>query len=131
MWKIFCEHETSELGTYEYNQPAWCIMFNVGRYWANISDTVISGKFVQWPEGTTRAKVFGPGDTVLHNVGESAAVQWTAPFWAVEYGHGFIPSAIGFALADSIFSTQDIYVIYRTFRIYVISLVRELYQGNI
>lgn len=107
------------------------VLCNVGRYWANISDTVISGKFVQWAEGTTRAKVFGPGDTVTHGVGESAAVQWTAPFWAVEYGRGFIPSTLGFGLSDSIFSTHDYYVIYRTFRIYALSLANELYQGNI
>ena len=112
----------------------WYIMHSLhctGRYWANISDTVISGKFVQWKEGTTHANVFGPGDTVLHQVGETTAVQWTAPFWAVEYGRGFIPSTLGFAFADTIFSTQDLYLLYRIIRIYSISLVQEIMQANL
>lgn len=75
--------------------------------------------------------VFGPGDTVYHGVGETAGIQWTAPFWAVEYGRGFIPSTLGFALSDTVFSTQDFYVMYRTLRIYTIALIQELLQGNI
>ncbi len=66
--------------------------------------------------------VYLPGDTVLHTVGETTAVQWEAPFWAVEYGRGFIPSTLGFALSDSVFSTQDFYIIYKTFKIYTVAL---------
>lgn len=105
--------------------------FILGRYWANITDTVISGKFIQWPEGTTRPKVFTPGETVFHGVGEAAGMQWVAPFWAVEYGRGFIPSTLGFALSDSLFSTQDLYSIYRTLRVYSIALAQEILQGNL
>ncbi|KAM7092952.1 sigma non-opioid intracellular receptor 1 isoform 4-T4 [Molossus nigricans] len=37
-----------------------------GRYWAEISDTIISGTFHQWREGTTKSEVFYPGlETVL------------------------------------------------------------------
>ncbi|XP_023618231.1 sigma non-opioid intracellular receptor 1 isoform X2 [Myotis lucifugus] len=38
-----------------------------GRYWAEISDTIISGTFHQWREGTTKSEVFYPaivGETV-------------------------------------------------------------------
>ncbi|XP_023799779.1 sigma non-opioid intracellular receptor 1 isoform X2 [Cyanistes caeruleus] len=31
-----------------------------GRYWADISDTVISGTFRQWKEGTTRSEIYYP-----------------------------------------------------------------------
>ncbi|XP_012882146.1 PREDICTED: sigma non-opioid intracellular receptor 1 isoform X2 [Dipodomys ordii] len=31
-----------------------------GRYWAEISDTIISGTFYQWREGTTKSEVFYP-----------------------------------------------------------------------
>ena len=106
-------------------------LYYTGRYWANISDTVISGKFVQWKEGTTKAIVYEPGDTVYHMVGETAGIQWTAPFWAVEYGRGFIPSTLGFALSDTIFSTQDFYLLYRIIRIYCISLLQEILQANL
>lgn len=36
-----------------------------GRYWAEISDTIISGTFRQWKEGTTKSEVFYPGDFLL------------------------------------------------------------------
>ncbi|XP_030113663.1 sigma non-opioid intracellular receptor 1 isoform X2 [Taeniopygia guttata] len=32
-----------------------------GRYWADISDTIISGTFRQWKEGTTRSEIYYPG----------------------------------------------------------------------
>ncbi len=94
-----------------------------GRYWAEISDTIIAGKFVQWKEGTTDVNVYYTGTTVLHGIGETTAVQWTAPFWAVEYGRGFIPSTLGFVLSDSVFSTQDFLTIYKTFRVYTIAIL--------
>ncbi|XP_044513195.1 sigma non-opioid intracellular receptor 1 isoform X5 [Gracilinanus agilis] len=34
-----------------------------GRYWAEISDTIISGTFRQWREGTTKSEVYYPADT--------------------------------------------------------------------
>ena len=75
--------------------------------------------------------VYGPGDTVLHEVGETTGMQWDAPFWAVEYGRGFIPSTLGFALSDTLFSTQDFYILYRVIRIYCIALFQEILQANI
>ena len=104
---------------------------SAGRYWANISDTIISGKFYQWKEGTTRSDLYVTGDTVYHGVGETAGMKWEAPFWAVEYGRGFIPSTLGFALSDHLFSTQDFVIVYRTIRIYIIALFNEIMQGNI
>lgn len=32
-----------------------------GRYWAEIYDTIISGTFRQWKEGTTRSEIYYPG----------------------------------------------------------------------
>lgn len=49
---------------------------------------------------------------MYHLWGEAAAVEWTAGTWMVEYGRGFIPSTLGFALADTIFSTQDFLTLY-------------------
>ncbi len=107
-------------------------MTPLGRFWAtNISDTIISGKCTRWQEGTTRARVYETGETVYHGTGEATGMYWTAPFWAVEYGRGFIPSMMGFALSDTLFSTQDFYGMYRTLRVYTIALVQEILQGNI
>ncbi|XP_020822627.1 sigma non-opioid intracellular receptor 1 [Phascolarctos cinereus] len=97
-----------------------------GRYWAEISDTVISGTFRQWREGTTKSEVYYPGDTIVHGPGEATAVQWGAGTWMVEYGRGFIPSTLGFALADTFFSTQDFLTLFYTVRVYARALYLEL-----
>ncbi|CAJ1071142.1 sigma non-opioid intracellular receptor 1 [Xyrichtys novacula] len=96
-----------------------------GRYWAEISDTVISGTFRQWKEGTTKSEIYYPGDTILHGVGEATSVQWSAGTWMVEYGRGFIPSTLGFALADTLFSTQDFLTMFYTIHVYVKGLLLE------
>ncbi|CAG5867267.1 unnamed protein product [Menidia menidia] len=96
-----------------------------GRYWAEISDTIISGTFRQWREGTTKSEIYYPGDTIVHGVGEATSVQWSAGTWMVEYGRGFIPSTLGFALADTLFSTQDFLTIFYTVRVYTKGLLLE------
>ncbi|KAG7477179.1 hypothetical protein MATL_G00091330 [Megalops atlanticus] len=96
-----------------------------GRYWAEISDTIISGTFRQWKEGTTKSEVYYPGDTIVHKIGEATSVQWSAGTWMVEYGRGFIPSTLGFALADTIFSTQDFLTLFYIVRVYMKALLLE------
>ncbi|XP_072108470.1 sigma non-opioid intracellular receptor 1 [Mobula birostris] len=96
-----------------------------GRYWAEVSDTIISGTFQQWKEGTTKSEIFYPGDTIVHSVGEATAVRWSAGTWMVEYGRGFIPSMLGFALSDTIFSTLDFVTLYYTLSVYVKALILE------
>ncbi|XP_075416180.1 sigma non-opioid intracellular receptor 1 [Tenrec ecaudatus] len=97
-----------------------------GRYWAEISDTIISGTFHQWREGTTKSEVFYPGETVLHGPGEATAVEWGPNTWMVEYGRGVIPSTLAFALADTVFSTQDFLTLFYTLRAYARGLRLEL-----
>ncbi|XP_012722491.2 sigma non-opioid intracellular receptor 1 [Fundulus heteroclitus] len=96
-----------------------------GRYLAEISDTIISGTFRQWKEGTTKSEVYYPGDTIVHGVIEATSVQWSAGTWMVEYGRGFIPSTLGFALADTLFSTLDFVTMFYTVRVYVKALMLE------
>ncbi|XP_040818949.1 sigma non-opioid intracellular receptor 1 isoform X7 [Ochotona curzoniae] len=97
-----------------------------GRYWAEISDTIISGTFHQWREGTTKSEVFYPGETVVHGPGEATAVEWGPNTWMVEYGRGVIPSTLAFALADTVFSTQDFLTLFYTLRAYARGLRLEL-----
>ncbi|KAI7793096.1 sigma non-opioid intracellular receptor 1 [Triplophysa rosa] len=96
-----------------------------GRYWAEISDTIISGTFRQWKEGTTKSETYYPGDSIVHAVGEATSVQWSAGTWMVEYGRGFIPSTLGFALADTVFSTQDFVTLFYTVRVYLKGMLLE------
>uniref|UniRef100_A0A5F8HGA0 Sigma non-opioid intracellular receptor 1 n=1 Tax=Monodelphis domestica TaxID=13616 RepID=A0A5F8HGA0_MONDO len=65
------------------------------------------------------------GDTIVHGPGEATAVQWGAGTWMVEYGRGFIPSTLGFALADTFFSTQDFLTLFYTLRAYARALCLE------
>ena len=102
----------------------------LGRYWANISDTIVSGTFRQWKEGTTDFVMYTPGDLVLHNIGEAAAIQWTAGTWMVEYGRGVVPSTLVFALADNVFGTTDLYLMLKTLKVYGISVLQEILMGN-
>ncbi|XP_060710821.1 sigma non-opioid intracellular receptor 1 [Hemiscyllium ocellatum] len=96
-----------------------------GRYWAEVTDTIISGTFQQWKEGTTKSEIFYPGDTIVHSIGEATSVRWSAGTWMVEYGRGFIPSMLGFALSDTIFSTQDFLTFYYTISVYTKALILE------
>lgn len=36
-------------------------MGHSGRYWANVSDTLITGEFHQWKEGTLDVNIYKPG----------------------------------------------------------------------
>ena len=65
-----------------------------------------------------------PGATVLHAWGEVTAVNFKADTWMVEYGRGFIPSTLGFALADTFFSTQDFVTLYYILRVYAKALAQ-------
>lgn len=49
---------------------------SAGRYWADISDTVISGTFRQWKEGTTRSEIYYPGKCTEGAVMEPPASSW-------------------------------------------------------
>jgi hypothetical protein len=96
-----------------------------GRYWANISDTMVEGVYTRWPEGTTETVTFRTGETIYHAPGEVAAIQWSPNTWMVEYGRGFIPSTLPFALADTIFSTTDYVTLYKTIKAYALGLGHE------
>ena len=72
--------------------------------------------------------IFGvvSGDTVVHLWGEAAAIQWSAGTYMVEYGQGFIPSTLTFALADTIFGTTDVVTMFYTLRVYGKGIFNEM-----
>lgn len=104
-----------------------------GRYWANVSDTLLTGEFRQWEEGKLTVNVHKPGDTVVHVWGEVTAVNFKAGTWMVEYGRGFIPSTLGFALSDTLFSTQDFVTLFNILKVYSKALFLEagFYVANL
>ncbi|XP_011444972.1 sigma non-opioid intracellular receptor 1-like [Crassostrea angulata] len=97
-----------------------------GRYWAEISDTLITGSMRQWREGELQAHIFKSGDTVPHPMGNATAVYFEADTWMVEYGQGFIPSTLTFALADTFFSTTDFVTLFYILRVYAKALFMEM-----
>ena len=62
---------------------------------------------------------------MLHGWGEVTAVQWERGTWMVEYARGFIPSTLGFALADTLFSTTDFVTLFYILRVYTKALMLE------
>lgn len=109
----------------------YMLLFCSGRYWANITDTMVSGSYRQWVEGGMKVNHYKRGDLVVHQVGEATGLQWSGGTWMVEYGRGFIPSTLLFALADNLFSTTDHYLLYKVLRVYAVSIVRGVFQGNL
>ena len=52
-------------------------------------------------------------------------MSWKAETWMVEYGRGFIPSTLGFALADTFFGTTDFLTLLYTLNVYAKGLLME------
>ena len=67
------------------------------------------------------------GDYVKHAWGEGTVVNFKGGLWMLEYGRGFLPSALVFTFADMIFSTQDFVSIYYILRIYARAFLFETF----
>lgn len=85
-----------------------------GRYWAEITDWMLTGEYRQWPEGSFSAEVHKPGDVIVHKRWEAAGVHWGAGTWMLEYGRGVLPSTLPFALADTVLSSLDVLTVWKT-----------------
>ena len=85
----------------------------------------------QWKEGGMIIKEYSVGDTIFHGSGEVTGVQWTSGTLMVEYGRGLIPTTLLFALADTIFSTTDYYLLYEILKLYSKAIGGEIMQGNL
>ena len=62
---------------------------------------------------------------MYHDWGTVTGVHFKAGTWAVEYGRGFMPSTIGFALADTLFSTLDFVELFNLMHMYVKAMLLE------
>lgn len=102
-----------------------------GRYWGDITDTLISGEFTQWLEGETSPHIHGPGATVPHPAWTASGVHWVGGTWMLEHMHGLIPTALPFAFSDGIFSSQDFYSLAKSTWIYAKHVTRSLMAGRI
>jgi len=99
-----------------------------GRHFANITDVVITGWVSQWKEGMLRAAEFGPGKEISLASGESAAVEWKAGTWVIEYGRGFTPLMMGYSLTDTVFSTADMFTVFKMIKMYCTCVFTEMFH---
>jgi hypothetical protein len=102
-----------------------------GRYWANITDTLISGRFVQWEEGAVHPIVHTEGVTVPHPAWTVTGVHWEGGTWMLEHAKGFIPSATAFAFSDGVFSSQDFWSLGKSLWVYGKHVTRNLVAGRL
>ena len=97
-----------------------------GRFYANITDTLLTGRVRQWPEGSLHVVEYLAGATVTHSYGEASGVEFAAGTWIVETGRGLLPTTLPFALADSLFSTLDWYSVLKLLRVYSKAIVHDM-----
>jgi C-8 sterol isomerase len=103
-----------------------------GRYRVGIHDFVLAGEMWTY----TGENV---GERVIHRVGDHAFLRpdqvkgfrFPEACWLLEYGRGPVPTALPFALADSVFSMIDGETIWKTLWLYGKQVVKELLQGKI
>ena len=62
---------------------------------------------------------------MFESFGVVSGLEWSPGTWIVEYGQGFIPSTMWFALSDTVFHTTDFYSFYKMTRVYVISMLHD------
>lgn len=96
-----------------------------GRFWGNISHTLLVGELRVWKEGEFTAVAYKPGSFVYHEWGSVAGAQFRAGTWTVEYTRGFVPSTLLFPLGDAFFSTLDFITVFRMMHLYMRALLFE------
>lgn len=102
-----------------------------GRYWADISDTLLTGRFLQWEEGAVEPIMHQPGATILHPRWSVTGVQWESGTWMLEHATGFIPSTLPFALSDGVISCQDLSTVRTSIGVYANQVVNNMMRGRV
>lgn len=102
-----------------------------GRYWGDIYDFLLTGEFWQWNEGTYKKIVYKPGDMIVHHKWAATAIKIKEGSWMLEYAQGVIPSMMPFAFGDTISSTQDMWTLLKSLRIYASLVTASLLKGKL
>ncbi|MBI5480092.1 MAG: hypothetical protein HY906_14595 [Deltaproteobacteria bacterium] len=103
-----------------------------GRYQMDIHDFVIKGEMRTYTDDRCgECVVTRPGERALLPRGRVKGWRIDEGTWMLEYGRGFLPSALPLALADVVLSALDWRIVVQTFRIYGRHALRELRQGKL
>lgn len=68
---------------------------------------------------------------MLHPKWSVTAVQWDRGTWMLEHARGVIPSTLGFAFSDGIFSCQDFWSLGKATWLYARHVTYNLVRGRI
>jgi C-8 sterol isomerase len=103
-----------------------------GRYRMDIYDWVITGEMSTFTDDRCGARVVsGPGDWTLLPKGRVKGWRIRENTWMLEYGRGFLPSALPLALSDLTISAMEWRIALQTLGIYGRHALRELRQGKL
>jgi hypothetical protein len=103
-----------------------------GRYFMDVYDFLLAGELTAFTEKQfVEPTIHRPGDLTLLRRGQAKGFKLTEGGWVLEYGRGFIPASLPFALGDALFSCFDLATIARTFWIYGKLTLKELWKGKI
>ena|SRR6266404_1877727 len=102
-----------------------------GRYRLDIHDFMLAGEMWTYTEEDFRERViYRPGDPALLRRREVKGFRLSEDTWMLEYGRGFVPSALPFGLSGAVLSL-DLKTIWKTLWIYGQLVVKELLHGKI
>ena len=103
-----------------------------GRYQLEIWDAMLYGKM--WTTMKDRPfdkDIFTPGDLAYLPQGKVKAWGVSEDGWMLEYGRGWIPTALPVGVGDAVFSAMDPVTLFKTFWIYGKITVAEMLKGKI
>lgn len=103
-----------------------------GRYLFDCYDWMLRGEMRTYrDDDSLRAETYGPGDGAFLPHLRAKGYSITPDSWMLEYGRGFIPSGLPFALAGPLHASPDWPTLGRTLRIYGTQVVGNLLKGKI
>lgn len=103
-----------------------------GRYHMDIYDWVLTGEMSTFTDDRCGERmVTRPGERALLPRGRVKGWRIVENTWMLEYGRGFLPSALPLALADVTLSALEWRIVLQTLRIYGRHALRELRQGKL
>ena len=103
-----------------------------GRYQLEIHDFVMSGEMWAYTEERCGERLVSrPGDHAVLRRGHAKGWRIVEGTWMLEYGRGFLPSALPLVLGDVLLSAMDLRLLARTLAIHGRLTVRELLRGKL
>jgi C-8 sterol isomerase len=103
-----------------------------GRYWMDVYDFLLAGEIAAYTEECClQPIVTRPGELALLRQGQAKGFKVSEGSWMLEYGRGFVPASLPFALGDALFSCFEPVTIVKTLWVYGGLVVKELFKGKI